>query len=72
MKDGIPIARTAEGKHANPSRKETPRKENERSERMSDRGTADEHTPAPAAGGSLDPQDWTGLREQWRISPRRV
>jgi len=52
--------------------RETPLKENERSERMSDRGTADEHTPAPAAGGSLDPQDWTGLREQWRISPRRV
>jgi aromatic-L-amino-acid/L-tryptophan decarboxylase len=43
---------------------ETPLKENERSERMSGRGTADEHTPAPAAGGSLDPQDWTGLREQ--------
>jgi aromatic-L-amino-acid decarboxylase len=31
---------------------------------MSGRGTADQQTPAPAARASLDPEDWTGLREQ--------
>src|SRR5271168_3641076 len=44
--------------------RETPLRENEASERMSGHGAADEHTPAPAASGSLDPEDWTGLREQ--------
>jgi aromatic-L-amino-acid/L-tryptophan decarboxylase len=31
---------------------------------MSGRGAADQHRPAPAASASLDPEDWTGLREQ--------
>ncbi len=37
---------------------------NEVSERMSGRGAADEPMPAPAARASLDPEDWTGFREQ--------
>jgi len=31
---------------------------------LSDCGTADKPTPAPAASRSLDPDDWTGFREQ--------
>jgi hypothetical protein len=48
---------------ARPSRK-APLIENEVRERMSDRGTADEPTAAPVTRGSLNPEDWTGFREQ--------
>ena len=44
--------------------RETPLSENEASEKMSDHGAADQHTLAPAANSSLDPEDWSGLREQ--------
>jgi aromatic-L-amino-acid decarboxylase len=44
--------------------RETPLRENEASERVSDPGAADQHTLALAARASLDPEDWTGVREQ--------
>ena len=44
--------------------RETPLRENEASERMSADGAADQHTFTPASRTSLDPEDWTGLREQ--------
>src|SRR5271170_7418825 len=43
---------------------ETPLRENDASEKIRDPSTADEHKPASAASGSLDPEDWTGLRKQ--------
>jgi aromatic-L-amino-acid decarboxylase len=39
-------------------------RENEDSERMSHAGPADQRTLTPTASSSLDPEDWTGLRQQ--------
>jgi len=44
--------------------REIPLRENEASKGMGGPSVAGQHTLAPAASASLDPEDWTGLREQ--------
>ncbi len=61
---GIPIALTVGESARTCPDKEMSLRENEVRETMSGRGAADEHTAAPAASASLDPEDWTGLRKQ--------
>jgi aromatic-L-amino-acid/L-tryptophan decarboxylase len=43
---------------------ETHLRKNEASDRMCGCGAADQQMPAPVASASLDPEDWTGLRQQ--------
>jgi aromatic-L-amino-acid decarboxylase len=56
VRDGIPIAHVAGGPYGDTLT------ENQGTERMSGRGTADD--PVPVATGSLDPADWTAFRQQ--------
>ncbi len=61
--DGLPIASLALSDSQSLDRISSEQK-NEVTAKISHRDTPGENRPAPAAGGSLDPEDWAGLREQ--------